>query len=455
MRPGLRPWEELPTTPVRLCTPLSDATTSDITPSEIEVSNTEPNYPELAPRQSQWSKNVIKFKWDEEIKQESLTPEGSPEDGHAPKLAILDMQLTRPSCVTTDHGRQGFTVLLKSMKKWPTRMPHESIQHLLTEPAIRIAATKGESIAPRHKFDTAYIEGTFDTIEYGQFRSRPAVFICIDMILKYQPTNIIQASELKFQFGRDNTQSPSSSNSALNPATPPTSLVSNFFAPDELQGVPASSHITKHSHFKPKFGAFSVHADLGASGKQIAETEQHRWHVQGRVDEHDEGILDTFSWSIFPNLKSNDSVPRRVRLGMIAFHERKPFYVDVSIDGSIRKGKRSHPTPTREKRWFYPPRIERVAEYMLDEKAAQDYIWHENTGIPDVVPDRAMERLRGGDRIQMMNNEMRSGGVGQDIAGAAGDAFSLVGDIGFLDLDTAAADAISLPHALESVIDLC
>lgn len=443
MRPPPPPWEELSNTPERPCTRLQDATPSDTASSEVDLPYSEPIPPDLPPRvgQSRGSKAPL-FEWDEETKQGSLTTNRSAEDDHAPKLAILDMQLTRPSSVPTHHGRQWFMVLLKSRKISLARTPQESLQHISTE----IAATEGESIAPRHIFDTAYIEGTFDRIEYGLFRSRPAVFICIDVILKYQPTNIIQATELKFQFGKDNTRTPSNSSSAQEPATPPASLVSNFFAPDELQGLPASSHITKHSHVKPKFGALSVHAAIGGIGKQIAETEQHRWHVQGRVDEHDGGTRDTFSWSIFQNLKSNDSVPRRVRLGMIAFHERKPFYVDVSVDGSIRKGKRTHPTPTRERRWFYPPRFQReVGEYVLNEERLQDYITRENSGIPDVAPDRAMERLRGGDQFQMMNNRMTSGGVGQDITGAAGDAFSLVGDVGgFLDLDTTAADVISL-----------
>ena len=448
MRPGPVPWRESPAPPVRPCTPLSDSTSSGIAPSEVELSITEPNSPEsppISPQQSGRSKDVKKFKWVGKMKQESLIPEGNLEDGHAPNLAILDMQLTRPSSVTTDHSRQRFAVLFKSMKMWPTRMSHESIQHMLTEPTDQVAATEGEFIAPRHKLDTAYIEGTFDRIEYGQFRSRPAVFICIDMILKYQPTNIIKAAELKFQFGPAKAQSLSSSNTAQNPTTPPTSLVSNFFAPDELQGIPASSHITRHSHIKPKFAALSVHADVGGVGKQIADTEQHCWHVQGRVDEHDGGIRDTFRWTIFENGKSKNSVPRRVRLGMIAFHERKPFYVDVSVDGSTKNRKHSRPTPTREKRWFYPPKFQGVGEYVLDEKTLQDYIRLENDGIPDVAPHGAMERLRGGDQIQMTNNRMSSGGVGRDIAGAAGDTFSLVGNIGgFLDLNTAAADMISL-----------
>ena len=446
MRPSLAPWEELPPLPVRPCAHLSVGTPSDIAPAETEVSNDKPNSPESPPTsilQSQWSEDVTKFC--EKIRRKPLTPEGIPEDGHAAKLTMLDMQLTRPSSVTTSHGRPQFTVLLKSMKIWPTRMPYESSQHMLTDPVNQIVATKGESIAPRHKFDTAYIEGIFDRIEYGLFRSRPAVFVCIDMILKYHPTNIIKATELRFQFGIDNTLSALSSNAAQNPARLPTSLVSSFFAPDELQGVPTTTHITKHSNIRPKLGAFSFHATFGGGGKNIAETEQHRWHVQGGVDEHEGGIRDTFSWSIFQNDKSEDSVPRRVRLGMIAFHERKPFYVDVSIDGRTRKGKRSHPPPTREQRWFYPPRSQRVGEHVLDEKTLQDYIRHENNGISDVVPNRAMERLRGGDQIQMMNNTVRSGGLGGDIAGAAGDTFSLVGDIGgFLDLDSAAADMVGI-----------
>ena len=84
-------------------------------------------------------------------------------------------------------------------------------------------------------------------------------------------------------------------------------------------------------------------------------------------------------------------------------------------------------------------------KYVLDDGQLQDYITRENDEIPDAAPNRAMERLRGGDQIQMMYNRMGSGGVGQDTAGAAGDAISIVGDVGgFLDLDTTAADVISL-----------
>ena len=428
MRPRPAPWVELFTTPERPCTPLQDATPSDITSPEVALPYSEPIHPESPPTSI------------------SLTTDRSAEDDHASELAMPYMQLTRPSSVPTHHHRQRLTVLFKSMKISLAQKRQESLEASHQHTSTEMAANEAELIAPRHRFDTAYIESIFDRIEYGQFRSRPAVFISIDVILKYQPTNIIQATELKFQFGKDNTQRPSDSNSGQESATTPAPLVSNFLAPDELQGLPASSHITKHSHVKPKFAALSVHAAIGGMGKQIAETEQHRWHVQGRVDERDSGIRDTFSWSIFENLKSNDSVPRHVRLGMIAFHERKPFYVDVSVDGSIRRGKRTHPTPTRERRWFYPPKVQReVGEYVLDEGRLQDYITRENNGIPDVAPNMAAERLRAGDQIQMMNNKMRSGGVGQDITGAAGDAFSLVGDVGgFLDLDTTAADVISL-----------
>ena len=196
MRPSLAPWGELPTTPVRTCTHLSDGTPSDIAPVEAEIANDNRNCPESPPTsilQSQWSKDVTKFC--EKIRQKPVTPEGIPEDGHAPKLTMLDMQLTRTSSLTTSHGRPQFTVLLKSMKMWPTRMPYESSQHMLTDSATQLVATKGESIAPRHEFDIAYVEGTIDRIEYGLFRSCPAAFVCIDMILKYHPTNIIRATE--------------------------------------------------------------------------------------------------------------------------------------------------------------------------------------------------------------------------------------------------------------------
>ena len=133
---------ETPATPVRPCTPLSDAISSDIAPSEVELPNIELDHPEsplnwIWMRQSGWSKSARKYKWYGNGKQGSLNPEGSPEDGHTTKLAMLDMELTRPSDATTDHGRQRLTVIFKSIKIWPTRMSHESIQPMLTELRIK------------------------------------------------------------------------------------------------------------------------------------------------------------------------------------------------------------------------------------------------------------------------------------------------------------------------------
>lgn len=149
MRPRPAPLVELSTTPEKPCTPLQDALPSDIAPPEVALSESEPNHPESLPTSI------------------SLTTDRSAEDDHASTLAMPDMQLARPSSVPTHHRRQRVMVLLKSVNislaGKAQVSPDQSPQHASTE----VAANEGESIAPRHRFDTAYIEGTFDRIEYG------------------------------------------------------------------------------------------------------------------------------------------------------------------------------------------------------------------------------------------------------------------------------------------------
>ena len=187
--------------------------------------------------------------------------------------------------------------------------------------------------------------------------------------------------------------------------------------------------MTNHSNIKPEFAALSVHVGAGGGGRHTATTKQHCWHVQGTTDDHN-GIYDTFAWKVFENSVPDDSVPRHIRLGMIAFHEYQPFWVDVTIRGSVR-GKLSPSKATREKRWFYPPISEEVGEHLLDEKMLENQVSKKNKTITDVALNTEMERPQHDRlRIRKINGISSGGGSGGGNQGTADDASSLAESVG-------------------------
>ena len=108
---------------------------------------------------------------------------------------------------TADHHiHQSHRPALKTKRNWTFCSPKERVEDSPIEPAGRNPALYGESIASRHKFDTAYIECNFYKIEYGQFRGRPACLVIVDLRLVYQPRNTLKEMEIKFQFRKDSAR---------------------------------------------------------------------------------------------------------------------------------------------------------------------------------------------------------------------------------------------------------
>ena len=322
---------------------------------------------------------------------------------------------------------------------WTFRKPKDQLEDSSMQSTHRIPALEGESIASRHKFDTAYIEGSFSRIEYGQFKGRPACLVVIDLMLVYQPKNTIKGMEIRFQFGKDDTLTSSYEDLDQKTVEP---TISQILFPRDLQSVATYSRVTKHSNIKPAFSALSVHASAGGGGKHSATPKNHRWHVQGRTDDHD-GIYDTFGWDIFENEISSDSVPRHVRLGMIAFHEHKRFWVDTTVEGSIR-GPHFFSKVTREKRWFYPPSSGDVGEHPLDEQILENIVIKTNKTIQDVALGKSGERPRR-DRVEIrnVNGRARRDRNGGTNPGSVDDTSSLAGGPG--DVSSLAEDADDAP----------
>ena len=290
------------------------------------------------------------------------------------------------------------------------RLPSYRRKGKPSEPAHVIEAIEGETIASRHKIGTASIDCEFYKIEYGQFKERPACLITVNVRLVYPPDNTIDRVKLEFQFGTDGVQnlSPEDHHFTQNAKAP----ISKVFAPEMIEGMPSNSQKTTHHNIKPKIQGLGFKIDTGGGGGQTTINNTHRWRVQGRREEHN-GIYDTFGWNIFQNEVSEDSVPRQVRLGMIAFHQHEPFWVNVNILGSTRQTRWRHQKATHEKRRFNPPDSEDVGRHILQEAMVEDLVSRQNLLIRDIAQSRVMEAKT----VNLIDIGEISGGAGSRIDG--------------------------------------
>ena len=283
-----------------------------------------------------------------------------------------------------------------------TRKPKKKSQTHQPVAEPQVAALEGESIAKRYSMGQAFISGDFYKIEYGLFKARPAVMIIVDLRLVYQSRNKINGMSIEFQFGKD--ESPSHQQPSLNTSdanletTLPLHLessnvpmISKCFAPDELAGATETVHVTKNSHINPKLEGASFRISGGGGGKREVTKHEYRWHVQGyeerrraAVNETDEPY-DTFRWNIVPNEISIDSVPRKIRLGMIPFHTHQPFWVDVKLEGSIQGHIGRKYRPGREKRWFHPPSAKEMGGHVLQEAVLTEVVGNANRNLVPVL----------------------------------------------------------------------
>ena len=353
---------------------------------------------------------------------------GSLEHPSTPGTTIHDeteLHISPPSSPTADSktGRScGPETKTKS-----NLLPHRR-KEKPSEPAKKIEAREGELIASRHKIGDASIDCEFYKIEYGQFKETPACLIIVDVRLVYPPDNTIDRAKVEFQFGKDVAQNPTTEDpgSARNTKAP----ISKVFAPESLEGIPSFSQKTSHHNIKPKVAGLSFKIDTGGGGSQTTSTKEHRWRVLGRREEFN-GIYDTFGWNIFQNTVSEDSVPRQVRLGMIAFHEHQPFWVNVNIEGSTRQ-KHWRPKTTHDRRWFNPPSSEDVPRHILHEAMVENLVSKQNLLIRDIAPSRVMECKT----VNLIDFAEISGGVGSGIDGGG-----MVTDILSVGDDALAADS--------------
>ncbi|KAM0800826.1 hypothetical protein BDR22DRAFT_889176 [Usnea florida] len=255
-------------------------------------------------------------------------------------------------------------------------------------PVDNIEALEGESIATRHNMGTASIDCEFYKIEYGQFKERPACMIIVDVRLVYTPDDAIKTTKIELQFAKDVAQilSPDGPKYAQSTKAP----ISKVFAPKYIVGMPTNIHVSKHHHIRPKLEGASFKIDVGGGGGRETSIDQYLWRVVGSMEEHN-GIDDTFCWEIFENERSKDSVPREVRLGMIAFHEHQPFCVNINVSGSTRQ-KHRHQKSTQGKRWFYPPNFDDIGRHVLQDVMVENLVNKQNLLIRDIAASRETER---------------------------------------------------------------
>lgn len=292
----------------------------------------------------------------------------------------------------------------------------------------KIEAREGELIASRHKIGDASIDCEFYKIEYGQFKETPACLVIVDVRLVYPPDDTIDRVKVELQFAKDVAQNPRPEDPccAQNTKAP----ISKVFAPENLEGIPSHSQKTSHHNIKPKVAGLGFRIDTGGGGSQTTSTKEHRWRVLGRREDHN-GIYDTFGWNIFQNTVSEDSVPRQVRLGMIAFHEHQPFWVNINIEGSTRQ-KHWRPKATHDRRWFNPPSSEDVGRHILQEAMLENLVSKQNLLIRDIAPSRVTECKT----VNLIDLAEISGGVGSGIDGGG-----MITDILSVEDDALAVDS--------------
>ncbi len=289
------------------------------------------------------------------------------------------------------------------------RLPSSRRGRKTSEPTDKIEAIEGELAASRHEIGSASIDCEFHKIEYGQFKDRPACIIIIDVRLVSPPENTIERAQMEFQFAKDDEQNLAPENHISTQIT--KEPISRVFAPEDIEGMPSQSTKTVHHSIKPKIEGLTFKIDTGGGGGQTTTINNHRWQVVGRREKHN-NIYDTFGWKIFQNEVSQDSVPRKVRLGMIAFHRYQPFWVNVSINGRTRQ-KHRRLKATQEKRWFTPPNIEDVGHHILQEAMVESLVTKQNLRIRDIAPSRLVE----GRTMNLIDTTEFSGGAGTVIDG--------------------------------------
>ena len=296
-----------------------------------------------------------------------------------------ELHISPPSSPLTDLGA---SELCESEQQTKSKLSYFHRKKKSSVHVDNIEALEGESIASRHNMGTASIDCDFFKIEYGQFKERQACMIIVDVRLVYIPDNTIKTTKIELQFAKDVTQTlpPEDPKYDQNTMAP----ISKVFAPDYIEGMPTTTHKSTHHHIKPKLGALGFKIDFGGGGGQETSTPQYCWRVVGNREEHN-GIYDTFCWQISQNEFSEDSVPRKVRLGMIAFHEGQPFCVNSNIKGSTRQ-KHQRRKSTQGKRWFYPPSADDIGRHVLQDVMVENLVNKQNLLIRDIAPSRGTER---------------------------------------------------------------
>ena len=170
-----------------------------------------------------------------------------------------------------------------------------------------------------------------------------------------------------------------------------------------MAGATETVQVTKNSHINPKLEGMSFHISSGGGGTREVTNHEYRWYVQGYEERRGEGgggatkqtgePYNTFRWNIVPNEISIDSVPRKIRLGMIAFHTHQPFWVDVSIEASLKGHIGRKHRPGREKRWFNPPSVEEAGGHVLQEIVLTEIVESANRNLVPVLGTKQQNNL--------------------------------------------------------------
>ncbi|MCJ1388513.1 hypothetical protein MMC18_001360 [Xylographa bjoerkii] len=174
----------------------------------------------------------------------------------------------------------------------------------------------------------ARIESTFRTIEYIDFRDKPACLIVIDVRFIYNKKYQMRSANIEITFGKDLD---SSTDDASFPRTTDTYGPAEYFGDTESISNTQNVNLTTPS-------AIATHGFPTATiGSSSVRTRNQKWQIQGTRQLPKQGPSQGYNWTIYDNdLSSFESFPRAVTLWMIVEHDNTPFYAEMQMDGKLR-----------------------------------------------------------------------------------------------------------------------
>ncbi|MCJ1439422.1 hypothetical protein MMC27_008816 [Xylographa pallens] len=238
-----------------------------------------------------------------------------------------------------------------------------------SQPTIQSLAAPHTPACTPVELHKARIESAFRTIEYIEFRDRPACLIVIDVRFIYNKKYQMRSANIEIAFRKDPDSSTIESSFPCSTDT---------YGPTEYFGDTESISNTQNVNLTTPGTIASYGLPTATIGSSRVQTQNQKWQIQGTRQLPKLGPSQTYNWTIYDNdLSSFESFPRSVTLWMIVEHDNSPFYAEMHMDGKLR----GHMATTV---------VSRLSSYYQDKKEISKTIVPEGF-VPEFTIDSSMD----------------------------------------------------------------